>query len=165
VVAAAAALITLRVLQLAPAYGVSSEDWRGLTHYVVSHGRPRDCIAFYPLDNRQAFRYYLGSPQRAPLPLLPAVPWHEIRPFVEDYASLPPAAVGQLPARCGRVWVVASHEGRAGGPPASQLNYERFATLTGGLRRLYPRVWRADFGAQGVVTLSLYSRNEVRAAG
>jgi Dolichyl-phosphate-mannose-protein mannosyltransferase len=157
-VALGAALITLRVLQLAPAYGVSSENWRGLTRYVVSHSQARDCIAFYPLDNRQAFRYYLGSAQSAPRPLLPATPWRQVRPFVEDYASLAPGAVARLPASCGRVWLVSSHEGRAGGPPASQANYQRFAALTSGLRGLYPRVWSADFGAQGLVTLTLYSR-------
>lgn len=154
----AGALITLRVLQLAPAYGVSSENWRGLTAYVLHHGSPSDCIAFYPLDNRQAFHYYLGSPQGAPRPILPRTPWTEVRPFVEDYASLSPRAVARLPASCGRVWLVASHEGRAGGPPASEANYRRFAALTSGLRRLYPRVSSANFGAQGVVTLTRYSR-------
>jgi mannosyltransferase len=158
VLVTAVALITLRVLQLAPAYGVSSENWRGLTGYVLGHQRARDCIAFYPLDNRQAFRYYLGPARAAPRPLLPAIPWRAVRPLVEDYASLSPRAVARLPARCGRVWVVASHEGRAGGPPASQANYRRFAALTSGLRRRYPALWRADFGAQGVVTLARYSR-------
>jgi mannosyltransferase len=158
VLVVAAALIALRILQLVPAYGVSSENWRGLTRYVISHSKPRDCIAFYPLDNRQAFRYYLRSPQRAPQPLLPATPWRDVRPFVEDYATLTPSAVAHLPASCGRVWVVTSHEGRAGGPPASRTNYQRFAALTGGLHHLYGSVWSANFGAQGVVTLSLYSR-------
>lgn len=151
------ALVVLRVLALAPAYGVSSENWRGAAAYVIGHTQPGDCIAFYPLDNRQAFRYYLSSPASAPRPILPAVPWMRIRPFVEDYSTLPAAAVAQLPHSCGRVWLVASHEGRVGGPPVSRANYDRFAALTGELRRLYPRTSSGNFGAQGVVTVTLYS--------
>jgi hypothetical protein len=154
----AAGLITLQALQLAPAYGVSSENWRGATAYVIRHTRARDCIAFYPLDNRQAFRYYLGSPVSAPRPILPTVPWREVRSFVEDYAGLSPSAVAQLPARCGRVWLVASHEGRSGGPPASAANYRRFTSLTHELGRLYPSSRTLSFAALRVVTVTLYSR-------
>jgi mannosyltransferase len=152
------ALIALRILQLVPAYGVSSENWRGATAYVVSHRHRGDCIAFYPLDNRQAFRYYLISPEAAPRPILPAVPWRWVRPFVEDYSSLSPEAVTRLPGICGRVWLVASHEGRVGGPAVSRANYRRFAALTSGLQRLYPASRSGNFGAQGVVTVTLYSR-------
>jgi mannosyltransferase len=156
--AVAVALIVLRALQLVPAYGVSSENWRGATSFVVGHSRPSDCIAFYPLDNRQAFRYYLSAPATAPRPILPSLPWAQVRPFVEDYASLSPPAVTRLPDSCGRVWVVASHEGRAGGPPASAENYRRFAELTAGLRRLYPRAPVRSFGPEDLVTVTLYSR-------
>ncbi len=154
----AAGVITLQALQLAPAYGVSSENWRAATAHVVSQTRSGDCVAFYPADNRQAFRYYLHSPAQAPRPILPALPWQQVRPFVEDYATLPPPVVAQLPGRCGRVWLVASHEGRVGGPPVSAANYHRFQLLTGGLRRLYPHAPTVEFGAQGVVTVTLYSR-------
>jgi mannosyltransferase len=156
--AAAAGLIALQALQLAPAYGVSSENWRGATSYVVSHTRAGDCIAFYPLDNRQAFRYYLSSPAAAPRPILPTLPWSQVRSFVEDYAVLPASAVAQLPRRCGRVWLVASHEGRAGGPPASAANYRAFISLTNQLGRLYPRSRSASFAPLRVVTVTLYSR-------
>jgi mannosyltransferase len=155
---AAAGLITLQALQLAPAYGVSSENWRGAAAYVIGHTRPDDCIAFYPADNRQAFRYYLNPLAAAPQPILPALPWRRVRPFVEDYATLSPVAVAHLPGRCGRVWLVASHEGRVGGPPVSAANYRRFHVLTAGLRRLYPNAPTLGFGAQGVVTVTLYSR-------
>ncbi len=158
IVTASAALITLRALQLAPAYGVSSENWRGATAYVTNHARQSDCVAFYPLDNRQAFRYYLASPRRAPRPILPVLPWDKVRPFVEDYSSLSPSAIAHLRGVCGRVWLVASHEGRVGGPPTSQANYRRFAELTSGLTRQYPVARSADFGARGVVTVTLYSR-------
>lgn len=152
------ALIALRALQLAPAYGVSSEDWRGLTDYVVAHAQPRDCIAFYPLDNRQAFRYYLRDFARAPRPILPTLPWRYVRPFIEDYSSLSSAELAALPQRCGRVWLVASHEGKVGGPPVSRGNYARFLQLTSGLRRQYPGTSTLQFGQAGVVTVTLYSR-------
>lgn len=153
-----AALIALRALQLAPAYGVSSENWRGATDYIVANSQPRDCIAFYPLDNRQAFRYYLRDFARAPRPILPTLPWHLVRPFVEDYSSLSPAQVAALPQQCGRVWLVASHEGKVGGPPISRGNYARFVRLTTGLRRQYPVTRTLQFGQAGVVTVTLYSR-------
>jgi hypothetical protein len=153
-----AALIALRALQVAPAYGVSSENWRGATDYVVAHTQQRDCIAFYPLDNRQAFRYYLRDLARAPRPILPTLPWPYVRPFVEDYSSLSPAQVAALPRQCGRVWLVASHEGKVGGPPVSRGNYARFVQLTGGLRREYPVARTLQFGQAGVVTVTLYSR-------
>ena len=159
-----AAVVTLQALQLAPAYGVSAENWRGATSYVVGHTQPRDCIAFYPLDNRQAFRYYLSSPGSAPRPILPAAAWRQVRPFVEDYATLSPSAVAELPSRCGRVWLVASHEGRAGGPPASAANFRRFTSLTGELGRLYPSSHTLSFAALRVVTVTLYSPR-VRGAG
>src|SRR5579862_3908190 len=154
----ATAVITLRALQLTPAYGVSSENWRGATAYLVDHTRPTDCVAFYPLDNRQAVRYYLASPRAAPRPILPTLSWRQIRPFVEEYASLSSSTVSRLPRTCGRVWLVASHEGVVGGPPASQINYRRFVRLTSELKRLYPMQRSSDFGAKGVVTVTLYAR-------
>jgi uncharacterized membrane protein len=153
-----AALIGLRALQLAPAYGASPENWRGATAYVTAHAQPGDCIAFYPLDNRQAFRYYLGDFARAPRPILPTLPWPQIRPFVEDYSSLSPAELAALPQQCGRVWLLASHEGRVGGPPISQGNYARFLQLTNGLQRHYPVTRSLTFSPAGVVTVTLYSR-------
>ena len=153
------ALIVLRALQLAPAYGVSPENWRGATAYVVANSQPRDCIAFYPSDNRQAFRYYLRDLARAPRPILPALPWSEVRPFVEDYASLSSSEVAALPQQCGRVWLVASHEGKVGGPPVSHGNYVRFLELTRGLARQYQAAPRSTtFSPAGVVTVTLYSR-------
>jgi mannosyltransferase len=155
---AVATLVALRALQLAPAYGTSSENWRGATAHVVSQQRPGDCIAFYPLDNRQAFRYYLTDFTRAPAPVLPSLPWRQVRPFVEDYASLSAAGLAGLPTRCRRVWLVASHEGRAGGPPISKRNYARFRRLVAGLRSGYASSATRSFGARGVVTVTLYAR-------
>jgi mannosyltransferase len=156
--AALAALLTLRALQLAPAYGVSSENWRGATRLVAEHTRARDCVAFYPSDNRQAFKYYLGRSQPLPEPILPELPWAAVRSFVEDYATLSPGTFDRLPSLCGRVWLVTSHEGRAGGPPISRRNYLRFAALTNGLSRNYPRARSWSFSPRNVVAVTLYSR-------
>ena len=152
------ALIALRSLQLAPAYGVSPENWRGATAYVLAHSRPGDCAAFYPLDNRQAFRYYLKDFDRAPRPILPAAPWREVRPFVENYTSLSSAQLAQVSRECGRVWLFASHEGRVGGPPISKGNWNRYQLLLNGLERHYAMWPTASFGQDGVVTVTLFSR-------
>jgi mannosyltransferase len=153
-----AALLTLRALQLAPAYGVSPENWRGATGFVMGHERPGDCLAFYPSDNRQAFKYYLRRDETPPEPILPAVPWGRIRSFVEDYSSLTPRQVTALPNQCRRVWLVSSHEGRAGGAPLSRGNYLRYVALTDGLARRYRRAQTLSFSPQRVVTVTLYSR-------
>jgi mannosyltransferase len=153
-----AALVVLRALQLAPAYGSSPENWRAATAYVLAHTRSGDCAAFYPLDNRQAFRYYLPAGTRAPQPILPSLPWRQVRPFVEDYSSLSPAQLAGLSGHCGRVWLIASHEGRSGGPPISHRNYLRFVALVNGLQARYPTSRTSSFGADRVVTVTLYSR-------
>jgi mannosyltransferase len=155
---AIAAVITLRALQLAPAYGVPSENWRGATSYVLSNAQPGDCVAFYPLDNRQAFRYYLNDFGQAPRPILPATPWRQVRPFVEDYASLSNAQIAQVSRECGRVWLVASHEGRVGGPPISKGNWTRYQLLMNGLESHYAMLPTTSFGQDGVVTVTLFSR-------
>ncbi len=153
-----AVLITLRALQVAPAYGVSTENWRSATGYVMARAQPGDCIAFYPLDNRQAFRYYLTSTAGAPRPILPTLPWSQVRPFVEDYGSLSASQLARLPLECSRVWLLSSHEGRAGGPPLSRGNYVRFVELTSGVRREYPVTRSASFGVAGLITVTLYAR-------
>jgi hypothetical protein len=151
------ALLVLRVLQLAPAYGVSPENWRAATAYVLERAQPRDCTAFYPSDNRMPFEYYLRSPERAPRPVLPALPWGRVRPFVEDYASLSRAQVATLPTHCRRVWLVSSHEGRVGGPPVSRGNYLRYGALVAGLHAAYRRPQNASFGYHEAVTVTLFS--------
>jgi hypothetical protein len=152
------ALIALRALQLVPAYGKSPEDWRAATSYVVTRARAGDCAAFYPLDARMPFAYYLGNRAGALTPILPPTPLAEVRPYVEQYASLSPRQLSQLPARCQRVWLVSSHEGRVGGPPVSAGNYARFRRLEAGLGVEYPHSSAATFGYAGTVVVALYSR-------
>ena len=156
--AAIAALIVLRALQVAPAYGVSSENWRAATSYVISQSEPRDCLAFYPADGRMAFRYYLRDFARAPRPILPALAWPLARPFVEDYASLSSSEVARLPAECGRVWLIARHGGGAGGTTVSRVNYLKFERLKHSLASTYPLSRAANFGQDGLLTATIYSR-------
>ncbi len=62
--AALAALIALRMVSLVPTYGVSPENWREATRYVLAQSRPGDCVAFYPLDAHMAFAYYVEQSGR-----------------------------------------------------------------------------------------------------
>jgi mannosyltransferase len=155
---AVAALIALRALQLAPAYGVSTENWRAATSHVIGGGQPHDCIAFYPLDGRMAFRYYLRNFGQAPRPVLPGLPWHQLRPFVEDYASLTPIQLARLPQQCERVWLLVRHGGGAGGTTISTANHIRLEQLTRRLAQLYPASSTGEFGEAGLLTATLYSR-------
>ncbi len=157
-------LLALRALQLAPAYGVSPENWRAATAYVITSARPGDCVAFYPRDNRQPFEYYLRTPAGAPRPVSPALPWGEVRPYVEDYGSLSAAQIVRLPASCTRVWLVSSHEGRVGGPAASQSNYLRYRRLLASLHAAYPSSRTASFGYHGAVEVTMFARRTARAA-
>jgi hypothetical protein len=146
------ALIALRALQLAPAYGVSPENWRAATAYVLANTAAADCVAFYPSDGRNAFRYYLrGTPPR---PVLPAVPWSSARAYIEDYAS--PAAP---PAGCLRLWLVSSHEGQADGPARSRANRRRYFALRAMLSSDYAHQAVSEFGYAAPVTVELFSRS------
>lgn len=154
-----AALLGLRAAQLAPSYGASPENWRAATSYVVTRAGPGDCAAFYPLDNRQPFQYYVGARGgTAPRSILPAVPWSSVRAYVEDYATLSSSQVAALPARCTRVLLVSSHEGAVGGPPVSRQNRTRLLALTASLKRQYPRSRTVSFGTARTITLTVFSR-------
>ena len=145
------ALLALRVLQLAPAYGVSPEDWRGATNYLLSHARPGDCLALYPADGRNAFRYYARARVvAAPRPVLPAAPWSSARAYIEDYATL-----AGRPAGCRRFWLIASHEGQPDGPAQSRLNRARFIRLRSELQSEYARNETRTFGYAAPVTVEL----------
>jgi hypothetical protein len=154
---ALAVLLGLRALQLAPSYGVSPENWRAASAYVHAQTQAADCIAFYPADGRMAFAYYLGTGATAPASILPAVPWSEVKPYVEDYATIPSSELSQLPARCPRLWLISSHEGQASGPASSRANLARFRALQAALHREYATVERASFGYASPVTVELLS--------
>jgi mannosyltransferase len=145
-----AALIGLRAVPLTGSYGVSPENWKAATAYVVRHARPSDCIAFYPADARMPFAYY-GHAGR---PVLPAAPWGALHAYVEDYATPPAGAT----AGCPRLWLVSSHEGQPTGPAGARRNYARFLTLHSALGRTYPRHRTARFGYAAVIRVELLSR-------
>jgi len=151
------ALLALRVLALAPSYGVSSEQWQAATAYVAGHTRPGDCIAFYPLDARMPFAYYAASQPRLPTPVLPALRWGRVRSFVEEYRTLSPRQLAALPARCSRVWLVSSHRGRLGGPPVSGVNFDRLRALRDALAVRYPTQTARKLGSASPIWIELFT--------
>jgi mannosyltransferase len=161
-VGALAAVLALRALQLAPSYGVSPENWRAASAHVLATAQPGDCVAFYPSDGRQAFSYYIGTgtaaAARAPRSVLPAVPWPEIKPFVEDYATLSAASLSRIQASCPRLWFVSSHRGVKNGPSASRTDYARYLALLGSLTRSYGRGRAVTYGWASPVRVELFSR-------
>jgi hypothetical protein len=154
-----AVLLVLRALPLIAAYGVSPEDWKSATGYVLTRAVPSDCIAFYPADAHMAFAYYVPArvKARAPRSVLPLAPWGGLRPYVEDYASLTGAELRQLPVRCPRLWFVASHQGQPDGPAAARANLGRFRALRATLRREYARSATATFGYAATIVVDRFA--------
>jgi mannosyltransferase len=159
---AVGALLVLRALELAPSYGTSPENWRAATAHVLAGARPGDCIAFYPSDGRQAFSYYIGTrtpaAARAPRSVLPAIPWSEVRPFVEQYTSPSSSALSGIEAACPRLWFVSSHRGQKHGPPTSRSDYARYVALLGSLTRGYASGRTVTYGWASPVRVELFSR-------
>jgi len=143
-VATIAALLALRALQLAPTYGTSPENWRAAAGYVLAATRSDPtCVAFYPEDGRMPFDYYVPHDSEAGLiPVLPATPWSQVKPYVERYQ---PLGAG-IAARCPRLWLIASHQGQLSGPPASRRDYARYQRLVAELRGLYGTPTLRHFG-------------------
>ena len=151
-------LIALRALQLAPSYGISSENWKAATQHVLGATRAGDCIAFYPSDGRMAFAYYVPSGAPAPTSVLPAIPWSDTAPFVERYVVPSAARLAQVEASCPRLWLIASHEGFRTGPAGSRVNYARYQALRGSLARAYGRSTTLKYGWASPVRVELLSR-------
>jgi mannosyltransferase len=150
-------LVTLRAIQLAPSYGISTEPWQAATEQVVRLSQPGDCVAFYPLDSRMPFRYYLPAGRPVPRPILPSAPWSEVRPYVEDYATLPPGQLRRLPSRCRRVWLISSHQGHHDGTVVGDAHYNRWVALKGALGRKYRQSLTETYGAASIITVDLFS--------
>jgi mannosyltransferase len=143
-VGAVALLIALRALQVAPSYGVSPEDWRGATAFVLRQAHSGDCTVFYPADGRMAFQYYVPSRLAStaqsgalPRPVLPKTPWSEVRTYVEDYAAPSSAAIAHMPSTCPRVWFISTHPGRPRGSPVARADYRRYIRLRAALQAAY----------------------------
>ncbi len=155
-------LVALRGLQLAPSYGVSPEPWQQASAYVLSRARSGDCIAFYPLDGRMAFQYYIGTGaatvRGAPRSILPVVGWGLVRPYVEDYATLSRRQIAGRGAACRRLWLVSSHEGQPDGPARSRINRGRFLKLRAELERAFGDGPMKQFGYASAVHVQLMPR-------
>jgi mannosyltransferase len=152
---AVALLIALRALQLGPSYGVSPENWKRAASYVDARAEPLDCVAFYPSDGRMAFRYYLRSPRFRPL--LPAAPWREVRPYVEDYVIPSRSRLARLTSTCPRLWLVTAHVGSPIGPSQSQANYAGYLTLRSRLSEEYGHAESEAFGYAPPVHVELFT--------
>jgi hypothetical protein len=124
----------------------------------VAHTEAADCVAFYPSDGRNAFRYYLHVGEPAPRPILPAAPFSDSRAYIEDYATLPPSRLRLLPGTCPRLWLVSSHEGQANGTAGSRANYSRYLALRNTLAAGYSRARVRSFGYAAPVTVELFGR-------
>jgi len=152
-IALAAVLMGLRAVPLLDSYGVSPEDAKAATAYVLARTQPGDCIAFYPADARMPFAYYVRRDALTPRPILPAAPFGSLRPYVEDYATLTRPS-----AACPRLWLVSSHEGQPTGPAGSRRNYARYIALRSALSDAYPERQSARFGSAAVTHVTLFSR-------
>ncbi len=149
-------LIALRALQLAPSYGTSPENWKAATSYVLARARASDCAAFYPSDARMAFGYYLGGRRPALRSVLPAAPWSQLRPYVEDYATLSGSELSSLPSTCPRLWLVSSHQGQPDATATSRANYGRYVRLRSALADEYGSGEAVSFGYASPVVVQLF---------
>ena len=153
-------LLALRALQIVPTYGVSPENWRAATDYVLAATRSDPaCVAFYPEDGRTLFDYYLGgSAQPAGLiPVLPTTPWTQVRPYVEKYVPL--RGADRVAARCPRLWLVTSHEGQPFGPATSLRHYLRYLGLLTELSNVYGEPTLQHFGYSAQVHVYRFLRS------
>jgi hypothetical protein len=158
-------LLVLRTLQLAPSYGVSTEPWRAVTRHVVATFRPGDCIAFYPLDSRMPFRYYLPPGAPTPRPVLPSLTWTRTVPFVEAYSTLTSPQLNQVSHRCGRVWLVSGHQGHNDGTTLGKVHFKRYTALIAGLESRYLDSHMTNYGAAHIITLELFSNPASASSG
>ncbi len=153
------AVLVLRTLQLAPAYGTSPEDWSSATAYTLQHAAPADCIAFYPADGHMPFAYYVPRGSRPPRAILPAAGWTKPpAPFVEEYRTLSSPQIARLPARCPALWLVSSHQGQPDGPAGARANLTRFRHLRAELQAAYPLHRSTTFGYAATITVERLRR-------
>ena len=170
-IAGVAVLLALRLLQVIPSYGVSSEPWKAAAAYVV-RSTPADrpaCIAFYPQDGREPFDYYLlraaastgaaGGVAPGLRSVLPVLPWRTVRPYVEVYGTLSTGQLALIATQCPRLWLVASHKGQAGGTHQSLVNLRRYQQLQQDLRALYPHTAARTFGWASPIHVLLLSHS------
>jgi mannosyltransferase len=153
---ALAVFVALRAVPLADSYGVSPENWREASSYVLEHAAPGDCVAFYPLDARMAFQYYVHGP--APRSVLPVAPWGVVRSYAERYETLGAPRRAAVRAACQRLWLVSAHEGQPHGPSTeSRAHWRRFVALRKALERAYANHTRKQFSYAATIHIDLLS--------
>jgi uncharacterized membrane protein len=165
-IAALGVILVLRLLQVVPNYGVSSEPWNAATAYLLKAtpaGQPA-CVIFYAQDGREAVDYYLkalrpGRADPAPQlqPLLPGLPWNRVRPYVEHYSGLDTAQRAAVTNRCPRLWLITSHSGQANGTRQSLANLRGYERLKDGFSRDYAHTTLRTFGWASPIHVYLYS--------
>ncbi len=157
--AAAVALVlalAVRAVPLIASYGVSPEPWQTVAADVLRRAQPGDCVAFYPLDGRNAFAYYVRSMgRRAPRSVLPAIAWGVLTPYVERYATLSSAEVSAATAGCRRLWFISSHEGQQDGPARARANRAGYHRLDARLGRAFGRAPIAQYGYASPIHVQL----------
>jgi hypothetical protein len=155
--AAIAVVLALRAAALEPTYGVSPENWKAATDYVVEHGPA--CIVFYPQDGREPFQYYIrGRSMTGFTPTLPTEGWNVVKPHVEQYQAGNPGLWHGITGRCARLYFIYSHNGQPNGPPQSRVNFRRFIALQKMLSDDYHgHSSTHGFGYAAVVSVQLFT--------
>jgi hypothetical protein len=161
-VAALVVVVGLRVAVLVPSYGETPEPWKLVAGHVLAAAAPKDCIAFYPLDGRMPFGYYVeatpGGAARAPRAVLPRQPWSEVTPHVERYVRPSQGRLATLTAGCHRVWLISSHQGQRHGTPQSRRNFAGYVRIQAELSAIYPQHTHTSDGWASPVNAFLYTR-------
>jgi mannosyltransferase len=156
---AVAVIVLARGLVLAPSYGSSPENWQAAARYVAARAAPGDCVAFYPLDGWMVWGAYAGGGAQLPVSVLPAAGWGAGRPYVERYVVPSSGRLAATARRCGRLWLIASHEGQRDGPPVSRAHLVAFHGLEASLKRIYGTASpEARFGWAAPVRVRLFAR-------
>jgi hypothetical protein len=158
----AVVILGLRVAALIPSYSETPEPWKEVVALVLAHTRPNDCVAFYPLDGRQPFGYYVdtmpGDGVAAPRSVLPRQAWSALAPHVEQYAVPSTAGLDARIRGCDRLWLIASHQGLRRGPRQSEAHYLGYLTVRAELAISYPREATTAHGWAAVIDVTLFSR-------
>jgi hypothetical protein len=110
-----------------------------------------------------AFQYYVPSrlastSGRVPRPVVPDVPWSEVRTYVEDYSAPSRTTIAGLPSSCPRLWFISTHPGRPHGSPAARADYSRYLRLRAELQAAYGSHRVRYFGYASPVRVELLGK-------
>jgi hypothetical protein len=163
--AAVGVVLVLRLMQVIPGYGASSEPWKAATQYAVRAAAPgkTTCVVFYAQDARVLFDYYLRAlhlsetdPTANLRPLLPSLPWRSVKPYVEQYRGLDAHQESAIASRCQRLLLIASHSGQANGTHESLVNLRRYQSMVNGFTRDYHHRTLHTFGWASPIHVYLF---------